>query len=252
MGSTLSIAKREFRSYFDSPIAYVVICIGLVALGLVFFMFNGGFFDASRATMQQLFVQVPRGLSWLVIPVITMRLLAEEKQSGTLEMLITLPVRDWEVIVGKFLGAWGLVLVLIAATVAYPVMMFEWPWDLGALDTGPVMTGYLGLIVYSAAAVSIGLLISALADSQIIAFFITFVLLFFLHFIGNALSVDLPRSLSFAKEGLDAAAAFISFDSRMAGFQRGLINSRDIVYFLSITIGCLMGAFWALERRKWA
>ena len=252
MSSTLSIAKREFRSYFDSPIAYVVICIGLVALGLVFFMFNGGFFEASRASLQQLFVQMPRGLSWLVIPVITMRSLAEEKESGTLEMLITLPVRDWEVIVGKFLGAWGLVLVLIGASVAYPVMMFEWPWDLGALDTGPVITGYIGLIVYSAAAVSIGLLVSALSDSQIIAFFITFVLLFFLHFIGNALSVDLPRSLAFAKEGMDAVAAFISFDSRMAGFQRGLINSRDIIYFLSITFGCLISAFWALERRKWA
>ncbi len=251
MGSTLSIARREFRSYFDSPVAYVVICIGLVALGLVFFMFNGGFFEASRATMQQLFVQVPRGLSWLVIPVITMRTLAEEKQSGTLEMLITLPVRDWEVVVGKFLGAWGLVLVLILATIAYPVVMFEWPWDLGALDTGPVITGYIGLILYSAAAVSIGLLISALSESQIIAFFITFVLLFFLHFVGNALQLDLPASMSSLKGGIDAAASFISFDSRLASFQRGLVNTRDVIYFLSIAGGCLMGSFWALERRKW-
>ena len=84
----LTIAKREFRSYFDSPVAYVVICIGLVALGFVFFMFNGGFWQANRATLQQMFVQLPRGLSWLVIPVITMRSLAEEKHSGTLEMLV--------------------------------------------------------------------------------------------------------------------------------------------------------------------
>ena len=83
--------------------------------------------------------------------------------------------------------------------------MFEWPWDLGALDTGPVVTGYFGLFIYSAAAVSIGLLISALTDSQIIAFFITFVLLFFLHFIGNALSLELPRFMSGLKSRLDGS-----------------------------------------------
>ena len=125
MKATLSIAKREFRSYFDSPVAYVVICIGLAALGLVFFNLNGGFWQANRASLMQMFMQVPRGLSWLVIPVITMRLVAEEKHSGTLEMLITLPVRDHEVILGKFLGAWGLVLVLILSTALYRIFMFE-------------------------------------------------------------------------------------------------------------------------------
>jgi len=246
MKATLSIAKREFRSYFDSPVAYVVICIGLAALGLVFFNLNGGFWQANRASLMQMFMQVPRGLSWLVIPVITMRLVAEEKHSGTLEMLITLPVRDHEVILGKFLGAWGLVLVLILSTALYPIFMFEWPWDLGALDTGPVLTGYLGLIIYSAAAVSIGLLISALTDSQIIAFFLTFVLLFLLHFIGAGLT------LSILPEKAQLVAAFISFDTRLVGFVRGLVNTRDVIYFLTITIGCLIGAFWALERRKWA
>lgn len=246
MTTTLSIARREFRSYFDSPVAYVVICIGLAALGLVFFNFNGGFWQANRASLQQMFVQVPRGLSWLVIPVITMRLLAEEKHSGTLEMLITLPVKDREVILGKFLGAWGLVLVLIGATAVYPIAMFGWPWDLGALDTGPVITGYLGLAIYSAAAVAIGLMISALTESQIVAFFITFVVLFLLHFLGNGITLEI------LPDKAEVAVAFISFDTRMTGFVRGVINSRDVVYFLAITFCCLIASFWALERRKWA
>jgi ABC-2 type transport system permease protein len=227
-------------------VAYVVICLGLVALGLVFFNFNGGFWQANRASLEQMFVQVPRGLSWLVVPVVTMRLLAEEKRTGTLELLITLPVRDHEVILGKFLGAWGLVLVLIAATGLYPLLMFGWPWNLGTIDTGPVWSGYLGLVLYSAAAVSIGLFVSALTESQIIAFFITFLVLFLLHFIGSGLS------LSFLHGRAEYVATFVSFDSRIAPFLRGMVNTRDVIYFLSVTGGALTGAFWALERRKWA
>jgi ABC-2 type transport system permease protein len=246
MGATLSIAKREFRSYFNSPLAYAVICVGLVALGLVFFNLNGGFWQANRASLMQMFVQVPRGLSWVIIPVVTMGLLAEEKRSGTLEMLITLPVRDYEVILGKFLGAWGLVLVFIAATAIYPIVMFEFPWDLGSLDTGPIITGYIGLAFYSAAAVSIGLLISALTEHQFIALFITVIVLFMLHFIGSSLTLEmLPKKA-------EMVMAFISFDTRLTGFVRGMINARDLVYFLTITIGCLVASFWALERRKWA
>lgn len=244
MSTTLTIAKREFRSNFDSPLAYVVICLGLIALGFVFFYLNGGFWQADRASLHQLFAQAPRGLSFLIIPVVTMRLLAEEKRSGTLEMLITLPVKDHEVILGKFLGAWGLVLVLIVATALYPIMMFVTPWHLGALDSGPVISGYIGLVLYSAAAVSIGLLISALTESQVIAFFITFMLLLFLHFLGAAADNAPP----FVRDVL----AFISFDTRLAPFARGMVSTRDVVYFLSITVGCLMAAFRALERRKWA
>jgi len=245
MSTTFTIAKREFKSSFDSPLAYVVICLGLVMLGFVFFLLNGGFWQADRATLTALFAQAPRGLSFLVVPVVTMRLLAEEKRTGTLEMLITLPVKDHEVILGKFLGAWGLVLVLIASTAVYPLVMFKFPWHLGALDGGPVLAGYLGLVLYSAAAVSIGLLISSLTDSQVIAFFITFVILFALHFIGFAAD-GIPS------QGARNVATFISFDARLAPFARGMINTRDVIYFVSITVGCLMAAFRALERRKWA
>jgi ABC-2 type transport system permease protein len=244
VSTTLTIAKREFRSYFDSPLAYVVICLGLVLLGFFFFYMGGGFWQADRASLTRLFEFAPRGLALLIIPVVTMRLLAEEKRSGTLEMLITLPVRDHEVVIGKFLGAWGLVMLLILATAAYPLLMFTWPWRLGALDLGPVISGYVGLFLYSGAAIAIGLLISALTESQVIAFFITWVLLVVLQFVGFAVDSASP--------GVRDVIAFISFDARLAPFARGMISTREVIFFATIIIGCLMAAFRALERRKWA
>jgi len=246
MTATLSIAKREFRSYFNSPVAYVVICLALLATGLLFFAWGGGFFQANRASLQGMLSWVPWLMCFPVVPVITMGLLAQERRSGTLEMLITMPVRDSEVIIGKFLGAWGLVMVLIFTTLIYPIMLFSVPWDLGAVDSGPVLTGYVGLILFSAAAVSIGLLVSALTDSQIVSLFITVFLLVFMMAIGNRFTIDiLPESLEFA-------ASFVGFDARLEGFFRGTVNTRDVVYFLTLTAGCLIGSFWALERRKWA
>jgi ABC-2 type transport system ATP-binding protein len=243
-GATLSIAKRELASYFNSPLAYVVICLTQVLLGVLFFMFRGGFWQVDRATLDRLFEYAPYGLCLLVIPVITMRLIAEEKSSGTLEMLITLPVRDWEVVMGKYLGALGLVLILIASTLLYPLMMFRWPWKLGSIDMGPVYSGYLGLVLMSAAAVAIGLLISSVTRSQVIAFFITFVVLFALVFIGYA-----GDALNSPKLG--GILAYVSFQSHLGGFARGLIDTRSVVFFVSIAVFSLMVAFRSLESRKW-
>src|SRR6476661_8107334 len=114
MNATLTITKREFRSYFDSPLAYVVICLSLLILGVWVFNGPGHFWQVDRASLGAMFEALPLGLVHLIIPVVTMRLIAEEKRSGTLEMLITLPVRDSEVILGKFLGAFGLVMSFVA------------------------------------------------------------------------------------------------------------------------------------------
>ena len=244
MSPMLTIARREFRSYFDSPLAYVVICLSFVALGLFFFLYRGGFFQIDRASLQLLFEYAPAGLSLLVVPVVTMRLMAEERRSGTLEMLITLPVKDSDVIMGKYLGALGLVLVLVLATLIYPIAMFKWPWTLGPLDMGPVLSGYLGLILFSAATVALGLLFSSVTQSQAISFFITFIVLCTLWFLGNV--GDTMGGT------LGNVVRYISFQTRMEGFSRGLINTRDVVYFLSITVVALVIAFRALERRKWA
>jgi ABC-2 type transport system permease protein len=239
----LTIAKREFRSYFDSPLAYVVICISFLALGLVFFLLEG-FWQVDRASVSGLFERAPLGLSLLVVPVVTMRLMAEEKRSGTLEMLITLPVKDSDVILGKYLGALGLVLVLVLSTLVYPIAMFKWPWVLGTLDWNPVFSGYLGLVLYSAAAVAIGLLVTSLTDSQAIAFFVTVFLLAVLWFLGSVASI---------MEGtVGNALRYLSFQTHLEGFARGLIDTRDVVYFISVAALALVLAFRVLERRKWA
>jgi ABC-2 type transport system permease protein len=241
---TFIIAKRELGSYFNSPLAYVVICLTQLLLGVLFFMFRGGFWQVDRASLDRMFEYAPYGLCLLVIPVVTMRLLAEERSSGTLEMLITLPVKDWEVVMGKYLGAMGLVLILLASTLLYPIAMFVFPWKLGALDWGPIQSGYLGLTLMAAAGVAIGLLISALTKSQVIAFFITFVVLFALTFMGVA-----AEALNGARMG--TVLNFFSFQSHLSNFARGLVDSRSVVYFLSVTVFSLMVAFRALESRKW-
>jgi ABC-2 type transport system permease protein len=244
MSPMLTIAKREFRSYFDSPIAYIVICLSFFALGLMFFFLNGGFWQLDRASVSRLFEFAPMGLSFLVVPVVTMRLLAEERRSGTLEMLITLPVKDSDVVLGKYLGALGLVLILVLSTLAYPLVMFKFPWNLGPLDAGPVASGYLGMVLFSGAAVAVGLLISALTESQAVAFFITFFVLGALWLFGDLASK--------AGGTLAAVLNYVSFQSRLSNFWRGLVDSRDVVFFLSVTALSLMVACRALARRKWA
>jgi ABC-2 type transport system permease protein len=243
MSPMMTIARREFRSNFDSPLAYVVICLSFLGLGLFFFTYHGGFWQSDKTSVEGIFDYAPIGLSLLVVPVVTMRLLAEEKRSGTLEMLITLPVRDSDVILGKYLGALGLVLTLVAATIAYPVAMFRWPWNLGPLDWGPVMAGYVGLVLFSAATVAIGLLVTALTESQAIAFFITFFVLLALWFVAN-FAAYVPGTAGDVLE-------YLSFQTRLEGFTRGIIDTRDVVFFLSVTALALVVAFRALERRKW-
>lgn len=243
MSPMLTIAKREFRSYFDSPLAYVVICLTFFLLGLAVF-WVGGFWKVDRASMNLLFQYMPVALAVLIVPVVTMRSMAEEKRSGTLEMLITLPVKDSDVIIGKYLGALALVVILVLATALYPISMFWAPWNLGPLDMGPVFSGYVGLILFSATAVAIGLLVSSLAESQAVSFFITFFVLVVLWFMGTAAE-------HVNKEWLANALTYMSFSSRLEGFSRGLIDTRDVVFFLSTLVLALVISFRALERRKW-
>lgn len=250
MSPMLIIAKREFRSYFDSPLAYVVICLSYFGLGLTFFTdtIGASFWRVDKASLADLFAYIGPGMSVLVVPVVTMALMAEERRSGTLEMLITLPVKDSDVVLGKYLGALGLVLTLIAATLIYPIAMFSWPWHLGNLDWGPIWSALLGLVLFSAAAVAIGLLVSSLVRSQAVAFFVTFAILFMLWVLGS-MTDYVGQEVS---EGVAHMMSYVSFNSRLQGFIRGLVDTRDIVYFVSVTALALVLAFRALERRKWA
>jgi len=245
MSPMMTIAKREFRSNFDSPLAYVVICLSFIAVGFTFFEFRGGFWQVDRASLQRLFEYIPLGLSALVVPVVTMRLVAEERRSGTLEMLITLPVKDSDVIGGKYLGALGLVLVLVLATLAYPLAMFQFPWNLGPLDTGPVLSGYIGLVLFSAASVAVGLLVSSFVESQAVAFFITVSVLIALWLFDDL--AELAGAGQFAN-----VLRYVSFQTRLSSFWRGLLDTRDVIYFLTVATISLVLSFRALERRKWA
>jgi ABC-2 type transport system permease protein len=244
MSATLTIAKRELRASFDTAVPYVVLCLGLPVLALFFFRTTGGFWQANRASLESLILYVSRGVAVLA-SVLTMRVMAEERRSGTLEMLITLPVRDHQVILGKFLGTWAVVLLGVLGTLLFPLMMFGWPWKLGPLDWGPLWAGYLGILLSSAATVAIGMLISSLTESQVIAFFVTFAVTLVLHLSGAFVdSIEYPL--------LRRIVAFISFDAKIATLARGLVTTRDVLYFLSIAVMCLMASFHALERRKWA
>jgi ABC-2 type transport system permease protein len=153
-------------------------------------------------------------------------------------------VKDSDVILGKFLGAFGLILVVIVASMAYPIMMFQAPWNLGPIDMGPVVSGYVGVTLFAAAAVAVGLLVSSFTESQAISFFVTVTALSFFWY-----SADLAENFLGGSSNL---LHYISFKSRLSGFMRGLIDTRDLIFFLSITVLSLMVSFRALERRKWA
>lgn len=243
MSTTLTIARREFRSYFDAPLAYVVICLSLFLLGIGFFAWPRPFWQVDRATMEPLFETVLY-LLVLVVPVVTMKSLAEEKRSGTLEMLITLPVKDAEVILGKYLGALGLVLTFVFMTALYPLLMFKSIWHLGPLDSGPVVSGYLGLVLVSAAAVAVGLLVSSVTESQVIAFFVTFIVMLVATLVDRAAAL-LPSALG-------TPLRLLSFSEHYASFGRGLVDTTDIVFFVSLAAMALLIAFRSLESRKWS
>jgi ABC-2 type transport system permease protein len=256
MRNIFIIAKRDLRAQFNSPVAYVVLGGTVLLLGILFFLiphagaFPGSFWEIDRATMDQMFVYLPPLMSLFVIPAVTMRSLAAEKGSGTLELLITMPVRDSDVILGKYLSSVAMVLILLALTLLYPLMMFAgMPWHLGTLDWGPVWSGYLGCSFFAFAAVAIGMMLSSLTESDVIAFFTTAGTLCFLYAIGLMVSLS---SWGGVWETLSQAAAFVSFQTRLQSFVRGIIDTRAVVYFLSVTIVCLLVASRSLESRKWS
>jgi ABC-2 type transport system permease protein len=255
MRNILIIAKRDLRAQFNSPVAYVVIGGTLLLLGILFFLiphingvFPGSFWDVDRASMDQMFAFLPPLMSLFVIPAVTMRSLAAEKGSGTLELLITMPVKDSEVILGKYVACCAMVLVLLAGTLIYPIAMFVSPWRLGALDWNPVWAGYLGVAFFSFAAIGIGMMLSSLTESDVVAFFTTSGALCVLYAVGWMVS-----NVSWEKAGwLSDSFAFVSFQSRLQSFVRGIIDARAVIYFASVAVVSLLVSFRSLESRKWS
>ncbi|MEZ4287408.1 MAG: ABC transporter permease [Polyangiales bacterium] len=236
MNEIRAIAKRQFRSYFNGPTAYIVLCLVLLILG---FFFWKTFFLIGRASMREMF----RWLSVISIfslPALTMGLLAEEKRTGTIELLITMPVTEAQVIIGKFLGVLGLFGVLLLLTLPYPISVAT----LGDLDWGPVFTGYLGLFFLGAAILAIGLAASSATNSPLLAFFVTMTFAF-VAWIADKVLPLLPARLA-------TTVQWISFDHHFQSMSRGVIDPRDVVFFGSIVAIGLLLAFRALESRRWS
>ncbi len=236
MRNTTTIALKEFKSYLASPMAYVVTGIFLVLTGF--------FFQSSPTTYSETsingFLAYGSILLLLLASMLTMRLLAEEKKMGTLELLLTAPVRDSEVIMGKFLGSLGILTVMLALTFYYPILLM---W-FGDPDIGPIATGYLGLFLLGCTSLAIGLFASSLTSNQIVAVVIAGGILFALWFIGMAADL-LP-------EALGEVTGYLSLYYHFPDFMRGVIDTRGIIYYLSITALFLFLAVRSLENSRWS
>lgn len=238
----LAIAKRELRSYFNSPVAYIIVCLFLLVLG---FFFWQTFFLAGRATCRDLFRWVSR-LLVVAGPAIAMRLVAEEKRTGTFEVLVTMPVRDRDVILGKYAAAVGLLFVMLVMTFGYPISVAQ----LGKLDWGPVYCGYLGLLLLGATFLAIGIWASSITDNQLIALVLSLVLCGFLFIVDWFLPLVQGWFPSWLQWLLDVTE-WISVDYHFQSMMRGVLDTRDVVYFVSVITVFLMLAFRSIESRKW-
>ena len=235
LSNVLPIYRRELRSYFNSPVAYVVIVVFLAIIG---WFFTSNLFLMNVASLRIVFELVPL-IFLFFVPAVTMRLLAEEKKSGTLELLTTKPVRDVEIVLGKFLAAWTLLAASLAPTVLYLVSVMA----IGKIDMGPVFTGYLGLLLMGAVYIGIGLLASSLTENQIVAFILSFLIVFALFM--------MDKILIYVPEGFASTIEFLAIDYHFSNIARGVIDSRNIIYFGSLLGFSLFLATVSLQRRKW-
>lgn len=238
MANVMTIAKRQFMAFVNTPAAYIM---AVVVLLFVQAFFGSLLFLQGRASVSEMFNYFGYAMP-IAASALTMGLIAEEKNSGTIEVLLTMPVKESEVILGKYLGALGIFLVMIALSLLNPIVVST----LGDLDWGPVFTGYLGLALDGAAMLAVGLMASAWTRSQLVAFFIALVICAFFGWI-------LPLLSQFLFSGwLAAFMDAVSFPHHLESMARGVIDTRDVVFFVSVTAVGLVVSFQALESRRWS
>jgi len=235
--NTTTIALKEFKSYLASPMAYIVICIFLVLTGVFFGISPTTYLETSIRGLWEFW-----GILFLLLltAVLTMRLLAEERKMGTLELLLTAPVRDSEVIMGKFLGSLCILVVMLVLTFYYPILLMCF----GDPDMGPIATGYLGLFLLGCASLAVGLFASSLTSNQIVAAVVAGGILFALWFTGMVANL-LP-------EAIGEAIGYFSLSYYFPDLMRGVIDTRGIIYYLSITALFLFLAIRSLENSRWS
>lgn len=252
--NVLNVAARELRSYFASPVAYMTIFGFLVITGIFF-----SYYALSFLNPQALMSNIPATMSpvlsnltivlLLIAPALTMRLLAEEQRAGTIELLMTAPLRDWQVVLGKYLAAFSLYLAMLALTLYYPLILIMF----GSPDVGVMVTSYVGAILLGAAFLAVGILASAMTRNQIIAAVLSLGVLLFLWLI-DVFAPLLPTDVTLPLGGtLNPSEALqnLSVIYHYFDFTKGVVDTRHVLYYLSVVAVCLFLATRVLEIRRW-
>ena len=251
MRNVLAIAEKELRSYFASPMAYVIIGFFLLPFGVFFYLYLNMFvrnsmqmaqFGGSQSVNQQVIRLVLQNASVIILfimPMITMRTYAEEKRSGTIELLLTSPVTDFQIVMGKFLGAMALYCAMLAVTLIHFGILFIY----GRPEWKPILTAYLGLLLFGGCFIAVGLFISSLSKNQIVAgasTFAVFLLLWVITWIG-----------SFTGPTGDKLTSYLSIVDHFDDFTKGVIDTTHLVYYLSfITFGLFLTAK-SVDSERW-
>lgn len=242
----VAIYRKELNSFFSSLVGYLAIGVFLIILGLVMWVIpSTSVLDYNYATLEQLFGIAPLIFSFL-IPAITMRSLSEEKQSGTIELLATKPLRDWDIVLGKFLAGVTLLLFALLPTLLYYYTVYQLGNPKGNLDSGAILGSYIGLLLLGAAFTAMGLFASSLTRLQILAFILGMGLCLSFFFAFDALS-ELP--VFFGKT--DDVVQMIGIKYHYESVSRGLLDTRDVIYFLSLIATFLFFTYLSLGSRKW-
>ena len=231
------IAKRELAVFFDSLIAYVMLGLFLGFSGFFTWLYGNDIFLVGQANLR-IFFAVASWTLFFFIPAITMKMLAEERNTGTLELMLTKSVSDRQLVVGKFLGSVGLVLIALIATLPYVITLA----NIGNLDNGGTICGYLGLLLMTCAYTAIGIFASSITNNQIVAFMTALFIGLFFHIIFDVLAGNFT---GFIGQTLDELSLQTHFES----VSRGVIDSKDLVYFISVTLLGLFLAEWTLSKR---
>lgn len=233
-----TIARREIDAFFDSLIAYIMLVAFLGFSGLFTWLYGADVFFVGQASLQTFF-EIAYWTLFFFIPALTMRLLAEERRSGTLELLLTRPVTDWQVVCGKFLST----LLLIAAALALTLPYYITVSFLGDVDHGAVLSGYAGLLLMSAAYIGVGVFASSVTSNQIVAFLLALAIGIMFHLVFGMLAMGADGFLARLFD-------YLSLERHFSSVARGVIDTRDVVYFLSLSAAGLAGAEASLSRRN--
>lgn len=235
MHQVMVLARKEFRSYFDSPVAYVVITLFLLIAG---YQFSTALFINNSPDLRSLF-GIIRFILLFFIPALSMRLISEERRLGTIELLMTLPLKEWQLVIGKYLAAYLLVVITLLLTVIHYITIAS----LGEPDLGATVAGYIGLILIVGVYLSIGIFTSSLSQNQIIAFISSFVIIFILFL--------LDKIVFFFPGFLATVLEFLSIDYHFNNIARGVLDTRDLIYYFSLIGLFLFLTIQTLESRKW-